>query len=198
MTMRAACLLGMILALGVTAKAAAQTAYDPLQAGEDAYRAGEEQRRAAIDQQRQLGEQLRWRNMWAYPSYAPARAGIYAYGYAPYPYSVYNPRRAYRQALRYGYPPLYQQWPRAPGDIYGYPYYGYARQPIGQEKVWTGPSGYVDRPSHGQPPEPQAPTPASPPRPQEPSASAGEPSSSPEAVPEPIPAPPSEPGPREF
>lgn len=39
-------------------------------------------------------------------------------GYVPFPYNVYNPRRNYRQALRYGYPPLFQAWP-PPGPAYG-------------------------------------------------------------------------------
>jgi hypothetical protein len=59
--------------------------------------------------------------------YAPAPAGVgYAPSYAPFPYNVYNPRRAYRQALRYGFPPLYQHWPMpvVPVDRFGYPMYG--------------------------------------------------------------------------
>ncbi len=111
--------------------------------------------------------------------YYSLQPGIYAHGYAPYPYNVYNPRRAYRQALRYCYPPLFQAWPPAPSVVYGYPSYG-----------------YVPRPWYGQPVQPpQVPTPASPlTSPQPPAASAGEPSPSPE----PIPAPPSEPGPPKF
>jgi hypothetical protein len=108
----------------------------------------------------------------AQTGYYSLQPGIHAYGYAPYPYSVYNPRRAYRQALRYGYPPLFQAWPPVPGGIYGYPYYG-----------------SVYRPWYGQPSQMQVPTPASPEtRPPAPPASAIEP----------IPTPPSEPGPREF
>ena len=97
--------------------------------------------------------------------------------YAPYGYS-YNPRRAYRQAVRYGYPPVFQPWPRVPGDIYGYPYYGAVRQPAGHEKTYTSPNGYVYRPLYEKPqPQPQPRI---------------------DGSPESIPAPPSEPGPREF
>lgn len=104
MTMRAACLLGTILVFGIAATAVAQTTYDPVQAAEDAYQAAQAPRHAAIAQQRQIG---------ALP---PSVYAAYPYGY------VYNPRRAYRQGMRYGYPPVFQAWPRVPGSIYAYPY----------------------------------------------------------------------------
>lgn len=45
--------------------------------------------------------------------------------YAAYPYGyVYNPHRAYRQGMRYSYPPVFQTWPRVPTMVYAYPYYG--------------------------------------------------------------------------
>ena len=110
-------------------------------------------------------------------------SGVYAQGYVASPYAhgyVYNPRRLYRQALRYGYPPVFYSWPRAPINLYGYPYHGVARPPI---EVWTGPNGYVAPPVYAPPIQGQVPTPADPqlrPQPQ---------------APEPIPAPPSNPGP---
>jgi len=110
-------------------------------------------------------------------------SGVYAQGYVASPYAhgyVYNPRRLYRQALRYGYPPVFYSWPRAPINLYGYPYYGVARPPI---EVWVGPNGYVAPPVYAPPTQEQVPTPADPQlRPQTP-------------VPEPIPAPPSNPKP---
>lgn len=102
-------------------------------------------------------------------SYPAPMVGAYVGGYAPHPYNVYNPRRAYRQALRYGYPPLFQSWPPVPHPLYGPPYYG------------PGP-----RAVYGQPVLPQVPTPAAlETRPPAPSSSTGAPSSSPELVPAP-------------
>jgi len=160
MTMRAASLLGTILALGIAATAVAQTTYDAVQAGEDAYQAAEAQRHAAIAQQRQLGSPV-----YGYGALPPSVYAAYPYGY------VYNPRRAYRQGMRYGYPPLFQTWPRVPGSIDAYPHYG-----------------PMYGPGYGQP---QVPTPASPmvrPQPLVP-ATDRQPSSL-----EPIPAPAGEPG----
>ena len=182
------CLFGGILGVALTGLAAAQepVPYNALQAGQDAYQAAEAERRAAIDRQRSLIEQMKWYNTWAYRGYAPTLIDIYAYRYAPYGYS-YSPRRAYRQAIRYGYSPVFQPWPRVPGDIYGYPYYGAARQPAGHEKTYTSPNGYVYRPLYENPPPPQPP-PGPPPQPQPRI----------DGSPESIPAPPSEPGPKEF
>jgi len=177
-------LFGGILAVALTGLATAQesASYDALQAGQDAYQAAEAERHAAIDQQRNTIEQMKWYNTWAYRGYAPTLSNIYANGYS------YNPRRVYRQAIRYGSPPVFQPWPRVPGDIYGYPYYGAVRQPAGHEKTYTSPNGYVYRPRM----PPPAPSPSSPPAP--PATPAPEVGGSPES----IPAPPSEPGPKEF
>lgn len=151
-TMRSACLLGTIFVLGIAATAVAQTVVDPVQVAEEAYQAAEAQRRAAIVHQGQIG---------ALP---PSVYAAYPYGY------VYNPRRAYRQGLRYGYPPVFQTWPRVPGSIYAYPY------------------GPVYGPGYVQPP---VPTPASPAvRPQPPAST----NDRQPAVLEPIPAPAGEPG----
>ena len=187
MVAKAGCLPAIILALAVTSQTAAQTGYDSLRAGQDAYQRGEEQRGLAIDQQRQVAAAMRVQSVWPYPTYAPA--AVYGYGHGPIPYSAYRPRRAYRQALRYGYPPVFQAWP--PVVVRVYPYYVYPRGPIGG-RAPIDPNGYVYPPMYGQAPALPVPTPA-PPRthPQTPPASAGE--SSPTL--EPIPTPPGEPGP---
>jgi len=181
--------LGIFFALGI-ATAVAQTTYDPIKAAEDARLAGERQRRAAIEQQRTLAEQMRRQN---------ARAAAYGYAVTPYGY-VYNPRRAYRQSLRHGYATSPQ--PRALVDIYGYPYSGYAR---GAGRQGTDATGL------GNPPQPPFGQPPAPPEPQVPAPTGAEsnqlPTPTPEGAPstvptepslEPIPVPPSEPGPREF
>ena len=94
-----------------------------------------------------------------YPSHAPAVVAGYGYGFGyvavPYRYT-YNPRRAYRQSLRYGYPPLP---PRVPVAVYGYPYYGYVPQPLGPVR---GPRDYMYQPGYGQPLRQPVPTPANP------------------------------------
>jgi hypothetical protein len=189
LTFWASCVLVAILGLIVPPAAPAQLASDGLQAGQDAYQRAEAERRAAIDHQRQLVWQMQRQYAWGDPRYAPSAAD--AYGYA------YGPRRTYRQALRLGYVPL---WPRAPGDIYGDPYHGFLRQPTGNGRDGTAPNGYVYRPGNVPPPpapggnRSATPTPAAP-RP------SGSPETNPSLsapVPEAIPAPPSEPGPREF
>jgi hypothetical protein len=147
--------LAIILAASIAVPAGAQSTsapaqrdrgvetYDALQAGQNAYRAAEAQRQAAIDRQLQVQDEIRWYNSWA-PGYGdgPTLTEIYAYG---------SPR-AYRRAQRQGYGPLFEPWPRVPGDIYGSSYYGYVRQPTGHEKIWTSPNGYIYRPRYDRPP----------------------------------------------
>lgn len=181
--------LGIVFAFSITA-AVAQTTYDPIKAAEDARQAGERQRRAAIEQQRTLAEQIRRQN---------ARAAAKGYAATPYGY-VYNPRRAYRQSLRYGYATSPQ--PRALVDIYGYPYSGYAR---GSGRQGIDPSRSSNHPQqpYGQPPPPPQPENPAPAGPEPNQAMPSTPESVPSAVPtepgpELIPIPPSEPGPREF
>jgi hypothetical protein len=163
---------------------AAQAADQPVPlgvpAGQDAYSQAEQQRREAIAYQRQLVEQ--------------ARLNYYNYLYS------YNLRKAARQAWRYGYVPLYPPSTRSPSDfLLGYPYYGAAKLPVGHEKIWTSPNGYIYRPLYQQPPPPPAPT-ASQSHRQPPEAPQANPPPPPKPAPQPeaIPAPPSEPGPREF
>ena len=48
--------------------------------------------------------------------------------------------------------PVFQPWPRVPSDIWGTPYYGYVRQPIGHIKIWTSRLGYIYKPIYASPP----------------------------------------------
>ena len=48
--------------------------------------------------------------------------------------------------------PVFQPWPRVPNDIWGTPYYGYVRQPIGHVKIWTSRLGYIYKPIYASPP----------------------------------------------
>lgn len=84
---------------------------------------------------------------WYYPGYAPVVAPAYGYGYGvvatPYGYT-YNPRRAYRQAIRYGY---VRPVVVAPAPVYAYPPYYYAPY-YGPTR---GPRDYMYRPGYQRP-----------------------------------------------
>jgi hypothetical protein len=171
------CLLATIFGLMGTVQAADQPVPAGVPVPQDAYSRAEQQRREAIAYQRQLVEQ--------------ARLNYYNYLY------TYNPRKAYRQAWRYGYAPLYPPITRGPSDfLLGSPYYGAAKLPVGHEKIWTSPNGYIYRPLYQQPPPPTASQTRR--QPTEVSAAKVPEPPMPEPQPEAIPAPPSEPGPREF
>ena len=184
--------------------------YGPLQAGRDAYNQAEQQRRWAIDRQLWLISDVRRYNTW-YP-YVDRYALPYIYSYAPPRVA----RRVHKSLQRDWSGRVFTPWPQVPGDVYGYPYYPRIKQPIGHEKIQTGPNGYIYRPVYEEPPKAQqVPTPAAPsaPAPALPEARPPEP---PPAIPpaqpapqpalippnqppaEPIPAPPIGPGPREF
>ncbi len=61
--------------------------------------------------------------------------------------------------------PVFEPWPQVPGDIWGTPYYGYVRQPIGHVKIWTGRLSYIYKPIYASPPmESAQPAPAASPR----------------------------------
>jgi len=163
--------------------------YGPLDAAEEARIRADEDGQAATGRQLQLIDDIRWYNTWIPTPYRPSLPYIYGYGYGP-------PGAASR-AYRSGLDPVFTPWPRVPGDIYGYPYYGLVRQPIGHEKIWTSPNGYIYRPVYAPPagqavaPRPAAPrayraTPATPLPP-----AAGSPGQA-------APPPPGESGPREF
>jgi hypothetical protein len=173
----------------------AQQTVEGMQASQDAYQRAEAERRTEIQQQTQLTQQLRWQNAWAYPPYTPTLADIYGSGYVP------RPARTFRQAVRLGYAPAFSPWPRVPGDIYGYPYYGFPSQPIGHTKMWIGQNGYVYRPIYPPPVAarvaPPLFVPNAPPLVAQPSAATLAPQSPMPGL-EPIPAPPAEAGPREF
>jgi hypothetical protein len=176
-TFWAACVLGTALGMMAPAVARAQQAADDVQTNQDAYQRAEAQRRAEIDRQRQLADQMRLQAAWPNTSYAHALGNISGYAY------VYGPRRAYRAAVRLG-PPAIAVTPRGPSDFLAP--YGYAYRP------WYGqsPQGAAVISPHSQ----GTPTPAV-----RPPAALSDPSPVwPAPVLEPIPAPPSTPGPREF
>jgi len=93
-------------------------------------------------------------DVYAYP---PADGGPVYYGGAPPARTVsgdYPVRRATGDpGGRYAAPvPVFQPWPQVPNDIYGAPYYGYVRQPIGHVKIWTSRLGYIYKPIYASPP----------------------------------------------
>jgi hypothetical protein len=158
-------------------------AYGSLQAAQDAYRAGEQKRWCALSRQWQLVEGLRCRNPWV-AAYVPSLAEI----------AVYRGLRAFEQAFGGETVPLSGLGAYVPGRVSGEGYYPGTRQPIGHEKIWTGPNGYVYRPRYAPagraelvPVSPVRQTPTRAVRPAEPV-----------SVPERIPTPPPESGPREF
>ena len=149
--------------------------YDSLQAGRDAYFEAEAERRAKIGRQLILEEQIQTDNTWSDPqnkyrpvqpeSYGPVRPRVYigptlADVYA-YPQSAIVYYNAPLAAPSYAPPggsghyaapvPVFQSWPRVPGDIWGTPYYGYVRQPIGHVKIWTGRGSYIYKPVYASP-----------------------------------------------
>lgn len=175
-----------------------QPTYGPLQAGVDAYRMAEAERQRAVQRQVQLVQSAWSYHPWSAPYYVPSVPHLYAF----------PPRRALRRAYRFGYWPVPQPWPNVSIGVYRYPYSPWVRQPTGYERVRIGPNSYVYRPYYGQPSGqqnppgavgPTAPTPAAAPSEQPSGQSAhGRPAlNSPiRPLPEAIPAPPAEPGPR--
>jgi hypothetical protein len=91
-------------------------------------------------------------DVYAYPTdggpvyYGGTPAGIPTPGGAPAPAAA-NHGNGYSAPV-----PVFQPWPRVPNDIWGTPYYGYVRQPIGQVKIWTGPLSYIYKPIYASPP----------------------------------------------
>ncbi len=186
------------------AQAAPET-YGPLEAGRDAQAMAERQRRAAVDRQLQTQRDIRWyhtgpRSLGRY--YVHRYALPYIRAYAP-PLAAYEAERAIEAALAPA--PVYGSWP-VPGDYYGYgvPYVGEpfvdrVEQPLGHEKVWTGPNSYVYQPRHEPPTRAQRE-----PEPVPPPAAVELPAEQPPAVPPPLNSPEDEPrlqplsGPREF
>jgi hypothetical protein len=164
--------------------------YDSLQAGRDSYWEAEAERRAKIGRQLMLEEQIQAENTWSDPqdkyrpvhpeSYGPIRPKVYAgptladvYAYPSSGIVYYNaPPAAAPTATQGGNGsaapvPVFEPWPRVPGDIWGTPYYGFVRQPIGHVKIWTGRLSYIYKPIYASPAmEPTAPDvyPSTPPR----------------------------------
>jgi hypothetical protein len=150
--------------------------YDSLQAGQEAYQDAEAQRRALIGRQILIEEQVMRANTWADPQdryrpvhpesfgpvvpkahNGPTLADVYAYpptGGGPVYYLGAPPAAAsdYRVAPSSGPVPAFQPWPRVPNDIWGTPYYGTVRQPIGHIKIWTSRLGYIYKPIYASPP----------------------------------------------
>ncbi len=178
--------------------------YSPLDAAEESHRLAEERRRWAVDRQLEVIDRIR-------QTHAAAAAGYFDMTTVP------GYRAAARRALRHGYPPpVPAPWPGygvpvRPGALplapYGgaLPYYPPVQQPIGHERIWTGPNSYIYRPVYPEPFQPapvepgRQPTPAEPWRPQPPAPPDVPPPPQPDEFPE-IPEPPvvPMPGPREF
>lgn len=115
----------------------------PMEAAGQAYRLGEERRLEALGRQRSLVAAA------PYLSSAPAYAGRPA---VPYLYSApaYRPRRAFRPGA-WLYPGAIAL-PAIPTDVYGgIPLPPEVRQPDGHVKFWTGPNGYIYRPTYRSP-----------------------------------------------
>lgn len=129
-----------------------------------------------------------------YVPYAPAVVAVPGYGpgvgYVAVPYGyVYSPHRAYRQLMRYGYPPLPPRFvaPVYAYPAYGYGYYGYVPPPA----PVRGPRDYIYQPA--QPSyKPQYKQPAAQPAPMHP-APLPQPTLPSESGPELIPVPAGEP-----
>ncbi len=159
--------------------------YDSLQAGQDAYWDAEAQRRALIGRQLMIEEQIILAKHLGRPAgqisagaarvFRPDLAqGLrrsHAGGRLCLPAVrcrvLWERRSAPSPAPHHsGAPvPVFQPWPRVPSDIWGTPYYGYVRQPIGHVKIWTGRLSYIYKPIYASPPmETAQPAPSASPR----------------------------------
>lgn len=118
-------------------------AYGPLEMAEESNRLAEEQRLAAVEQQRELVAAAPYLYVAPTPSLVAS---------VPYLYSgqVYRPRRAYRTGVWVH--PRALVYPAIAADAYGgIPLPEEVRQPDGHIKYWTGPNGYVYRPTFRSP-----------------------------------------------
>ena len=98
-------------------------------------------------------------------AYPPTVGGPVYYGGTPFapaaPGGAAVPRTGGDGSGRYAAAvPVFQPWPQVPNDIWGAPYYGYVRQPIGHVKIWTGRLSYIYKPIYASPPV-ESPQPAS-------------------------------------
>ncbi|MFZ5831093.1 MAG: hypothetical protein ACOY3P_13465 [Planctomycetota bacterium] len=151
-------------ASGVWAQAIVPTdqIYSPFDAARDSFELGEAGRQARLNNQLGLVETGRAYRMWGPvwpPVYGAYPAVVYSYG---------SPRALWRaQRETVFYPPaivaprpfLWSPTPVAPLP-------GEVQQPIGHERIWTGPNSYIYKPLYPQPvsPAPMATAPAAQPQ----------------------------------
>ena len=107
------------------------TLYGPLLAGQQAHERSEADRRWQITRQQQLLDYTRW------ISGLPNRYGVSHFPSLAWVYSGST-------ASPYGY--VFEPWRRVPGDIYGVPFVGSVRQPVGHRITPLGPNGYTYEP----------------------------------------------------
>jgi hypothetical protein len=180
-TIRLICCFAAVFLCGVRPGKAQQEVfhpgetYDSLQAGQEAHADAEAERRALIGRQIMIEEQTMRDNTWADPqdryrpihpeshgpvvpkAYGgPTLADVYAYppvDGGPVYYAGRPGVAANHQVGGSSAPvPVFQPWPRVPNDIWGTPYYGHVRQPIGHVKIWTGRLSYIYKPIYASPP----------------------------------------------
>lgn len=166
-------LAGVLVLLASLAHAQETVPYDGLRAGDEAHELAEEQR---LNDQLYLNDAMRVRNGWA-----PSGGSVVWYGNAglgygrplriDYAYAHSSDRLLSRRGRslyieRYWSPPVsvFEPWPYVPGDIYGYSFPPYVRQPIGQRQTQTGPNRWESHPVYANELGP-----AAEPRPREPS-----------------------------
>ena len=137
----------------VCAVAAAQSptpanprSYDAFQAADDSYRNNEAERRTAID--RQIGQQNAVRAYRMWQPYAEAYALPYVYRYGGPAAGMYTHRALERYSSNFG---VYAPELRGPRDFFYQPQLPDVRQPIGHEKIWTGPNSYIYKPKYAEP-----------------------------------------------
>ena len=142
------------MAFGAVAACGQDASYDGLRAGDEAHRLGEEQRQQRLSDQLYLNDAMRARHGWA-PSGSVVWYGNAGYGPPvgiDYAYA-YSSNRLFGRSRglyieRYWSPPLsvFEPWPYVPGDIYGYCFPPYVRQPIGQRQIQTAPNRWESHP----------------------------------------------------
>ena len=144
--------LAVLFASIFAAAAAAQAptpanprSYGALQAADDSYRYNEAERRAAIDQQ--IGQQNAIRAYRTWKPYAEAYAMPYVYRYGGPVAGMYTHRAIERYAPNIG---GYVPELRGPRNFFYQPQLNDTRQPIGHEKIWTGPNSYIYKPKYAE------------------------------------------------
>lgn len=143
--------------------------YDGLRAGEEAYQQGEVERKQRLNDQLYLNDAMRARYGWGPGSGSVVWYGNAWLGYGP-PLGIayaYSSNRLFGRGRglyieRYWSPPVsvFEPWPYVPGDIYGYYFPPFVRQPIGQRQIQTGPNRWESHPVYREDVELAAPEPA--------------------------------------